>query len=246
MFVNAERKVQATQMKNKRFFLSRKLKERKVLKSNTDERIKMQISPRQLYIALKYYIILKTFSIGKTIGGNMFRKMRREKQQLAREETLEILKNGKTAILALSGDDGYPYAVPVNYVFCEADEAQKNQSGANENSLGKILFHGAKTGHKIDALEKCQKVSLCVIQKDDVIKEKLTTAYKSVIVFGTARILQDEEEIFRAAEILGLRYNEDAQFVRDEIRRTFAALSCVEIQIEHATGKQGSSLVKHN
>lgn len=176
----------------------------------------------------------------------MFRKMRREKQQLAREETLEILKNGKTAILALSGDDGYPYAVPVNYVFCEADEAQKNQSGANENSLGKILFHGAKTGHKIDALEKCQKVSLCVIQKDDVIKEKLTTAYKSVIVFGTARILQDEEEIFRAAEILGLRYNEDAQFVRDEIRRTFAALSCVEIQIEHATGKQGSSLVKHN
>lgn len=242
MFVNAERKVQATQMKNKRFFLSRKLKERKVLKSNTDERIKMQISPRQLYIALKYYIILKTFSIGKTIGGNMFRKMRREKQQLAREETLEILKNGKTAILALSGDDGYPYAVPVNYVFCEADEAQKISGG--ESSLGKILFHGAKIGHKIDALKRCQKVSLCVIQKDDVIKEKLTTAYKSVIVFGTARILRDEEEIFRAAEILGLRYNEDAQFVRDEIHRMFDALSCVEIQIEHATGKQGSIFLK--
>ena len=171
----------------------------------------------------------------------MFRKMRREKQQLTREETLEILKNGKTAILALSGDDGYPYAVPVNYVFCEA---QKISGG--ESSLGKILFHGAKAGHKIDALERCQKVSLCVIQKDDVIKEKLTTAYKSVIVFGTARILRDEEEIFRAAEIFGLRYNEDAQFVRDEIRRTFAALCCVEIQIEHATGKQGSSLVKHN
>ena len=241
MFVNAERKVQATQMKNKRFFLSRKLKERKVLKSNTDERIKMQISPRQLYIALKYYIILKTFSIGKTIGGNMFRKMRREKQQLAREETLEILKNGKTAILALSGDDGYPYAVPVNYVFCET---QENPCDANSNPLGKILFHGAKAGHKIDALERCQKVSLCIIQEDDVIKEKLTTAYKSVIVFGTARILRDEEEIFRAAEIFGLRYNEDAVFVRDEIRRTFAALSCVEIQIEHATGKQGSIFLK--
>lgn len=177
---------------------------------------------------------------------SMFRKMRRERQQLSREETLEILKSGKTAILALSGDGGYPYAVPVNYVFCEADAAQKNSCGSNENSLGKILFHGAKTGHKIDSLERRQKVSLCVVQKDDIIKEKLTTAYKSVIVFGTARILQDEQEIFRAAEILGMRYNEDAQFVREEIRRTFDALCCVEIQIEHATGKQGSTLVFSN
>lgn len=171
----------------------------------------------------------------------MFRKMRRERQQLSREETLEILKNGNTAVLALSGDEGYPYAVPVNYVFCEA---QKNPCGADASSPGKILFHGAKSGHKIDALERCRKVSLCVIQKDDVIKEKLNTAYKSVIVFGTARILKDEEEIFRAAEILGLRYNEDAQFVREEIRRTLDALSCVEIQIEHATGKQGSTFLK--
>lgn len=171
----------------------------------------------------------------------MFRKMRRERQQLSREETLEILKNGKTAILALSGDEGYPYAVPVNYVFCEA---QKNTCGADASSPGKILFHGAKSGHKIEALERCRKVSLCVIQEDDVIKEKLNTAYKSVIVFGTARILKDEEEIFRAAEILGLRYNEDAQFVREEIRRTLDALSCVEIQIEHATGKQGSTFLK--
>ena len=173
----------------------------------------------------------------------MFRKMRREKQQLSREETLEILKNGKTAVLALSGDDGYPYAVPVNYVFCQ----EKSAPAISDESepFGKILFHGAKSGHKIDALKKCQKVSLCVIQSDDVIKEKLTTAYKSVIVFGTARILENEEEIFHAAEIFGLRYNEDAQFVREEIRRMFSAICCVEIQIEHATGKQGSSLVKH-
>ncbi len=168
----------------------------------------------------------------------MFRKMRRERQQLSRAETLEILKGGKTAILALSGDDGYPYAVPVNYVFCQAE--------AESASPGKILFHGAKSGHKIDALERCQKVSLCVIQKDDVIKEKLSTAYKSVIVFGKARILKDEEETFRAAEILGLRYNDDARFVREEIRRTLDALCCVEIQIEHATGKQGSTFLGKN
>ena len=178
----------------------------------------------------------------------MFRKMRREKQRLGREETLEILKNGKTAVLALSGDDGYPYAVPVNYVFCEAElEAKISGEEKEENeSFGKILFHGAKAGHKFDALKNCQKVSLCVIQKDNVIKEKLTTAYKSVIVFGKARILQKREEIFRAAEIFGLRYNDDAKFVREEIRRMFDALCCVEIEIEHATGKQGSSLVTSN
>lgn len=187
----------------------------------------------------------------------MFRKMRREKQQLSREETLEILKNGKTAVLALSGDDDYPYAVPVNYVFCQkkstpaisdesaSSETNKLEHAARESEpFGKILFHGAKSGHKIDALKKCQKVSLCIIQSDDIIKEKLTTAYKSVIVFGTARILENEEEIFKAAEIFGLRYNEDAQFVREEIRKMFNALCCVEIQIEHATGKQGSSFVK--
>ncbi len=174
----------------------------------------------------------------------MFRKMRREKQQLDREETLEILRNGKTAVLALSGDDGYPYAVPVNYVFCEATSEAKGSDDGKPLPFGKILFHGAKSGHKFDAIERCEKVSLCVIQKDDVIKEKLTTAYKSVIVFGKARILHDEEEIFRSAEIFGLRYNDDAQFVREEIRRFFDALCCVEIEIEHATGKQGSSLVK--
>lgn len=173
----------------------------------------------------------------------MFRKMRREKQQLTREETLEILKSGETAVLALSGDDGYPYAVPVNYVFCEATSEANDSGEGKPVPFGKILFHGAKSGHKFDAIERCEKVSLCVIQKDDIIKEKLTTAYKSVIVFGKARILHDEEEVFRAAEIFGLRYNDDVQFVREEIRRLFSALCCVEIEIEHATGKQGSSLV---
>ncbi len=83
-----------------------------------------------------------------------FRKMRRFKQELNEKETLEILTNGKTGILGVIGDYGYPYTVPVNYVY--------------EN--GKIYFHCAKAGHKLDAIRQCDKISLCVIEKDDVIK----------------------------------------------------------------------------
>lgn len=72
----------------------------------------------------------------------MFRKMRRYRQQLSQEETISILKSGKTAVLGVLGDDGYPYTVPINYVYAD----------------GKIYFHGAKSGHKIDAIKRCGRV----------------------------------------------------------------------------------------
>ncbi len=157
-----------------------------------------------------------------------FRKMRRFKQELNEQETLDILKNGKTGILGVIGDYGYPYTVPVNYVY--------------EN--GKIYFHCAKAGHKLDAILQCDKISLCVIEKDDIIKEELTTYFRSVIVFGRARILATDEDIFNAAEIFGLKYNEDKEAVDKEIRREWNALCCVEITIEHMTGKEAIELTR--
>ncbi len=158
----------------------------------------------------------------------MFREMRRAKQQLPQEECERILREGKTAVLALAGDDGYPYAVPVNYVY----------------DGGRIYFHGAKAGHKLDALRRCEKLSLCVVERDDVAPERLTTDYRSVIVFGCARILENEEEIYRAAELLGLKYNPDRAFVEREIRREWAALCCVEVTAEHITGKENGELAR--
>ncbi|MCD8390891.1 MAG: pyridoxamine 5'-phosphate oxidase family protein [Firmicutes bacterium] len=157
----------------------------------------------------------------------MFRKMRRFKQQLSDDECVRILKNGKTAVLALYGDNGYPYAVPVNYAYAD----------------GKIYFHGAGEGHKYDALKSRSEISLCVIERDDVDSEKLTTLYKSVIVFGRAKILENDEEIFRSAEVFGLKYNSDKAAVDKEIERLKSALCCVEVTIEHMTGKQGKELV---
>lgn len=158
----------------------------------------------------------------------MFREMRRFKQQLNEAETVEILKEGKTGILGVLGDDGYPYTVPVNYVYED----------------GKIYFHGAKSGHKQDAIAHCDKVSFCVIDKDDVVADELTTYFKSVIVFGRARVLETDEETFHAAEVFGLKYNEDRDRVDAEIRREWNALRCVEIVIEHMTGKEAIELTR--
>lgn len=158
----------------------------------------------------------------------MFREMRRKLQQLPQEECERILREGKTAVLALAGDDGYPYAVPGNYVY----------------DSGKIYFHCAKTGHKLDALRRCEKVSMCVVDRDDVAPERLATDYMSVIVFGRARILEDDEEIYRAVEVFGLKYNPDREAVRREIRREWDALCCVEITVDHMTGKEGKELAR--
>ncbi len=158
----------------------------------------------------------------------MFRKMRRLKQQLDEAEIIEILKSGKTAVLGLIGDEGYPYTVPVNYVYHD----------------GKIYFHGAKEGHKQDAIRQCDKVSLCVIEKDEIVKEALTTYFKSVILFGRARILESEAEIIPAAQVLSLKYNADKQAVDKEIEQSLKALSCVEIVIEHMSGKEAIELTR--
>ena len=92
----------------------------------------------------------------------MFREMRRKKQILSEEETAEVLNRGTSGVLALLGDDDYPYAVPVSYVYCDS----------------KLYFHGAKSGHKIDAVKKCDKASFCVIDRDDVVPEEYTTYFK--------------------------------------------------------------------
>ena len=159
----------------------------------------------------------------------MFRSMRRFNQQLSDEESTNILLNGKTGILGVIGEMGYPYTVPLNYVY----------------SNHKIYFHTAKEGHKIDAIKQCDKVSFCVVDKDDVVSEKLTSYYRSVIVFGKAKILESKEEIFNAAKLIGIKYCDDKEKISKEIKKFENVLSCVEITIENITGKEAVELRKN-
>lgn len=156
----------------------------------------------------------------------MFRSMRRAGQQLSAEETERVLTEGRTGVLAVLGDEGYPYAVPLNYVYRD----------------GRIIFHCAKSGHKMDALRGCDKVSFCVIEADEVAPERLLTRFRSAIAFGRARVLEDPAEIRAAARLFGLKYNPDAEAIEKEIDREWPALACVEIAIEHMTGKEAQEL----
>lgn len=158
----------------------------------------------------------------------MFRKMRRARQELSRAESEAILREGITGVLAVQGDGGYPYAVPVNYVWAE----------------GKIYLHGAKSGHKVDAIRRDDRVSFTVIAEDRVVEAELTTYFRSVILFGRARILETDEEVRHAARLLGRKYSHDADHVEREIDREWKALNCIEIQTEHLTGKEAIELTR--
>lgn len=160
-----------------------------------------------------------------------FRPMRRFKQQLSQEETEQILKTATAGVLAVNGDNGYPYTVPVSYVYAD----------------GKIYFHSALQGHKIDAIRQNPKVSFCVIANDDIKPQEFTTYFRSVIAFGKAHVIEDETEKMEALRLLAARYSDETitpQMTDKEISGGFNRLLMIEITIEHITGKQSIELVK--
>lgn len=158
--------------------------------------------------------------------------MRREKQMLSLEECVSILEKATSGVLALSGDDGYPYAVPLSYVY------EKSKS-----NYGKIYFHCAVEGHKIDAVKNCGKASFCVVAQDDVVPLEYSTRYKSVIAFGRVRIIEDDTEKRRTIEMLGKRYapNDSEKNRNDEIDKYWNSLCMIEMCIEYMTGKQSKN-----
>lgn len=157
----------------------------------------------------------------------MFREMRRKKQQISRDETLQILQAGSSGVLAVSGDDDYPYTVPLSYVLAG----------------DKLFFHCALEGHKIDGIRRNDKVTFCVIAQDEVVQETFSTRYRSAVVFGRARIVTDDGERRLALELLAKKYSPDfpAEGQR-EIESAWDRVCVVEIKIEHLTGKVAKEL----
>lgn len=158
----------------------------------------------------------------------MFREMRRTRQLLPKEETVEILNRCTSGVFAVIDENGYPYTVPVSYVL-------KGEQ---------IFFHSAIEGHKIDSIKGNDKVTFCVIDKDTVIPEDFSTQYQSVVVFGRARILSDEREIVEAMEAITQKYSPDyMEEGREEIKNSMPRFCVVAIAIEHMTGKAALSLI---
>ncbi len=154
--------------------------------------------------------------------------MRRIKQQLSEGETKTVLENGTSGVLALAGDNGYPYAVPLSYVF----------DGT------RLIFHGALTGHKIAAIKRCEKASFCVVEKDEIISDEYTTYFRSVIAFGRVRIL-DRNEAREAAKLLGAKYRPGfPEELAATVERNLDKMAVIVLDIEHLTGKEAIELVR--
>ena len=160
----------------------------------------------------------------------MFREMRRKRQQLPEAEAVAVLERGSSGVLAVLGDGGYPYAVPLSYVYSD----------------GKIYFHCAKSGHKLDAVRECDKASFCVVVRDDVVPEEFTTRYVSVIVFGRVREITGDAEKLAAMRRLAEKYAPELGEAAREaaIERDLAPLCMLELNVEHLTGKQARELLK--
>ncbi|MCD1147677.1 pyridoxamine 5'-phosphate oxidase family protein [Peptoniphilus sp. KCTC 25270] len=158
----------------------------------------------------------------------MFREMRRSRQILPEEKVQEILERGTNGILSVIGEDGYPYGVPISYAYEE----------------GKIYFHSAKKGHKNDAIKKDSKVSFTVVDQDEIVPEKFTTYFRSVIGFGKARLLEGEE-LYHALDILGEKYwPGHIEERKEEIKGSLDAVACYEISFDHIMGKEAIELVR--
>ncbi|MDD3231427.1 MAG: pyridoxamine 5'-phosphate oxidase family protein [Oscillospiraceae bacterium] len=160
----------------------------------------------------------------------MFREMRRKRQALSAEEIADVLYKGTSGVLALSGEDGYPYAVPISYVY----------------DGNKIYFHCAKSGHKLDAIQRNAKASFCVIDQDQIVPEEYTTYFRSVIAFGKIRVIEGETEKRSAIEKLAMKYapEDTAAGRKNAIDREWKPLCMLEMSIDHMTGKEAIELVK--
>lgn len=153
----------------------------------------------------------------------MFRKMARSKQQISDAKCIEVLKNEPRGILAVLGDDDYPYTVPLDHWYCEED--------------GRLYFHSGKKGHKIDAVKKHDKVSFCVCDQGYRREGEWALNIRSVIVFGRVNIIEDRERAIDIVRRLSYKYTSDTEYIEKEIEAAGAHVLVFELIPEHMTGK---------
>ena len=146
--------------------------------------------------------------------------MTRRKNQLSTQDAINLLINGRYGVLGTISDNGYPYTIPLNYVYLD----------------NKIYFHSAKIGHKIDNINNHEKVSFTVVGEESILEEELTSQYKSVTLFGKAKVMPSNKEIlFALVKKYAIKMFAES---KESIDRDYLSTSIIEITIEHVTGKE--------
>ena len=154
----------------------------------------------------------------------MFRPMRRANRAIPDEAARALLAQSRRGVLAVNGDDGYPFAIPINYFYAEAE--------------GKIYFHGAKAGQKVDALKKCDKVCFTVYGNEHSEPGDWAPYVQSVVVFGRCRLIEDAARTEARVRELAAKYYPSEEEIEAEIAKAIKGVQLYEITIEHLTGKQ--------
>ena len=156
--------------------------------------------------------------------------MRRQGQILPDNEVFDIISRCTHGVLALSGDDGYPYALPISYAYFD----------------GRIVFHSALDGHKIDAIKTSEKASFCIVSEDDVVPLEYTTRYRSVIAFGRVRIIEDDNLRHEYIKAIAEKYApmDSSDHMEAEIIKSWRGFCIIEMEIEHVSGKESAALAK--
>ena len=154
----------------------------------------------------------------------MFRELQRKNKQISMEECIELLKKETRGVLSVLGDGDYPYGMPMNHWYNEED--------------GKIYFHCGKSGHRLDALRKCNKVSFCTYDRGYREEGDWALHVKSVIVFGTMEIIDDMDTIADIARKLSYKFTQDEEYIRTEIEKYAKATLLLQLTPEHICGKQ--------
>lgn len=147
--------------------------------------------------------------------------MRRKDRKLTQEDTVRVLQDGEYGILATFGEDGWPYGVPLSYVFQD----------------GKIFFHGAMTGHKLDNLRHCTRASFTVVGHTHVLQEAFSTAYQSAIAFGTVGQVEESKQA-EVMMLLAKKYcGDNLENAERYIEKMRGHVGVYYMEIQHLTGK---------
>ena len=154
----------------------------------------------------------------------MFRPIRKKSNEISLDEVNKLLINARRGVLAVNGDDNYPYAIPINYYY-DIDKQ-------------KIFFHSSSIGHKVDALNKSSKVCFTVTGNEEIKDEQWAPYVKSVVVFGCCKKIEDEKQKQTRLKQFATKYYPNENMVDEEMLRSSKAASMYEISIEHISGKQ--------
>ena len=154
----------------------------------------------------------------------MFRAIRKKKNEISIDAAKDLLRSLRRGVLAVNGDEGYPYAIPINYLYDE------------ENN--RIIFHGAKAGHKVDSLKNNDKVCFTIYGNETIKEESWAPYLQSVVIFGKCHLVENKDDTISMLKKFALKYYPNEEMVNKEIEFSGRGVQMFEIEIEHLSGKE--------